>query len=152
MTKVKHVRFSETSQMVLVANQTEGIESNLWYSRNDIGRFKFVRAYSTVNLNLTKQISNHAISLLDGEMLGMEKYLSKELTYEYRHRRKNRMKAVLKEQRLQRLNRVSSSGRISKIARNYSKWAGQHALAAALLLEHEQEQKNCMHPHQDSTH
>ena len=69
--------------------------------------------------------------------LGLEKYLSTELTVEYKNRRLLLKRAVLEEHRWQRSVQIPHPERLASISAKNSRWARERARAAALFLEHD---------------
>ena len=82
-------------------------------------------------------------ALLDEELitvdaaaiLGLEKYLSCELTAEYKNRRLLLQRAVLEEHRWQCAVQIPHPARLALISAKHSRWARERARAAALFLD-----------------
>ena len=92
-TTKKQVRFSNRNLMALVDNLSLGPEaSTLWYSHEETDLFKAWLSHQVHKVR--SQLGEHS-ALLDEELvtinaaaiLGLEKYLSSELTAEYKNRR-----------------------------------------------------------------
>mmetsp|Transcript_35314 Transcript_35314/g.59952 ORF Transcript_35314/g.59952 Transcript_35314/m.59952 type:complete len:219 (-) Transcript_35314:131-787(-) len=135
------VRFSDTSEMVLVTDLSEGpYKRNLWYTQNEFDCFKMDHASykSMLRLHIAKRSAPTASAIL-----GMEKFLTPQLTNEYRLRRENLSTEVLKMSQWQR---VAARGipsdelidMLAKVAEKNSRWARERARAAALFLEQDQ--------------
>eukprot|EP00581_Thalassiosira_minuscula_P014271 CAMPEP_0183723944 /NCGR_PEP_ID=MMETSP0737-20130205/16812_1 /TAXON_ID=385413 /ORGANISM="Thalassiosira miniscula, Strain CCMP1093" /LENGTH=204 /DNA_ID=CAMNT_0025954375 /DNA_START=158 /DNA_END=772 /DNA_ORIENTATION=+ len=138
------VRFSEASEMVIVTDLSEGpFRNKLWYTKDDLDGFKAdMSRYATiVRLHLSE---GHAPTA--SEILGMEKYLTAQLTGEYRIRRETLTEEVIKASRCQQAaaRRGSSISNdklatmLARISAEHSKWARERARAAALFLEQDQ--------------
>ena len=136
------VRFSETSEMVLVTKLSEGPDKHkIWYTQDELDLFKanMTSYIKMVQLHISRR---HAPTA--SNVLGMEKFLTLQLTEEYKFRREKLTKEVLNEARWQR---VAARGNprdkfvdlLAKIAAEHSKWARERARAAALFLEQDQE-------------
>eukprot|EP00579_Thalassiosira_antarctica_P027762 CAMPEP_0202006186 /NCGR_PEP_ID=MMETSP0905-20130828/11019_1 /ASSEMBLY_ACC=CAM_ASM_000554 /TAXON_ID=420261 /ORGANISM="Thalassiosira antarctica, Strain CCMP982" /LENGTH=214 /DNA_ID=CAMNT_0048563903 /DNA_START=52 /DNA_END=692 /DNA_ORIENTATION=+ len=137
------VRFSEMSEMVLITNLSEGPDKHkIWYTRDELDLFKanMFGYIKMVRLHISK---SHAPAA--SKILGMEKFLTVQLTEEYKFRRGKLRKEVLNEARWQR---AAARGNppsdklvdlLAKIAAEHSKWARERARAAALFLEQDQE-------------
>mmetsp|Transcript_9955 Transcript_9955/g.16289 ORF Transcript_9955/g.16289 Transcript_9955/m.16289 type:complete len:218 (+) Transcript_9955:3-656(+) len=128
--------------MVLVIKLSEGPDKHkIWYTQDELDLFKadMTSYIKMVRLRISKR---HAPTA--GNILGMEKFLTVQLTEEYKFRRGNLRKKVLN---LARWQRVTARGNpsdtsvnlLAKIAAEHSKWARERARAAALFLEQDQE-------------
>ena len=140
-TTKKQVRFSNRNLMALVDNLSLGPEaSTLWYSHEETDLFKAWLSHQVHKVR--SQLGEHS-ALLDEELvtinaaaiLGLEKYLSSELTAEYKNRRSALQRAVLEEHRWQRTVQIPHSARLAMISAQNSLWARERARAAALFLE-----------------
>ena len=140
-TTKKQVRFSNRNLMALVDNLSLGPEaSTLWYSHEETDLFKAWLSHQVHKVR--SQLGEHS-ALLDEELvtinaaaiLGLEKYLSSELTAEYKNRRSALQRAVLEEHRWQRTVQIPHSARLAMISAENSRWARERARAAALFLE-----------------
>eukprot|EP00584_Thalassiosira_punctigera_P001133 CAMPEP_0172543596 /NCGR_PEP_ID=MMETSP1067-20121228/13944_1 /TAXON_ID=265564 ORGANISM="Thalassiosira punctigera, Strain Tpunct2005C2" /NCGR_SAMPLE_ID=MMETSP1067 /ASSEMBLY_ACC=CAM_ASM_000444 /LENGTH=116 /DNA_ID=CAMNT_0013330037 /DNA_START=50 /DNA_END=397 /DNA_ORIENTATION=- len=101
----KSVTFSETSTMVMVSNLSSSLyKQSLWFTQSDLDLFE---ADNIRHVNAVRSIvsSRHRPGAED--ILGVEKFLSLELTQEYKVRRLRLKRAVLEEARWQRWRRVS---------------------------------------------
>ena len=143
--KNKQVRFSNRSIMAVVdrlsLNQRQA--SKLWYSGEDIDLFKM-----SLSLDV-REVRSHLNRALLGEdeqvltinavaILGLEKYLTRELSAEYKIRRNALQKAVLEEHRCHRALKVPhehEARRLAKVSLIHSQWARERARAAGLFLE-----------------
>ncbi len=141
----KQVRFSNKSLLTVVDNLSlpQGQASKLWYSQEETDLFK---EWLCLRVRDVRSELKYHGDLLDEELvtinaaalLGLEKYLTPELTMEYKDRRVALQRAVLKEHRRQRRNcqkSHSDSARLAMISAHYSQWARERARAAALFLE-----------------
>lgn len=127
---------------------TKQQESNLWYSTEDIDHFKAWQSHRVQDIRWQLQ-ANSALLLEEGSgvtisaaaILGLEKFLTPELTEEYKVRREVLQRAVLEEHRRQcvmmRSSVPQSTVRLAMISAKYSEWARERARAAALFLEQE---------------
>ena len=139
----KQVRFSNKSTVCVFdkSSFTKEQESNLWYSTEETDRFKAWQAHRVKEVR--SQLGDQS-ALLNGEgvtinaaaILGLEKYLTPELTTEYKQRRLALQRAVLEEHRRHHVMRVPhSTVRLAIISAKHSQWARERARAAALFLE-----------------
>ena len=149
--KKKQVRISTKSTMCLIQGRpsiTNQQESNLWYSTEDTDRFKAWQSHRVQDIRW--QLQENSALLEEGSgftisaaaILGLEKYLTPELTEEYKVRREVLQRAVLEEHRRQCVMMRSSSVpqstvRLAMISAKHSEWARERARAAALFLEQE---------------
>ena len=130
---------------------TKEQESNLWYSTEDTDRFKAWQSHRVQDIRWQLQ-ENRALLLFEegsgvtisaAAILGLEKYLTPELTEEYKVRREALQRAVLEEHRRQCCVMMRSSSvpqstvRLAMISAKHSEWARERARAAALFLEQE---------------
>ena len=114
--------------------------SKLWYSHEETDLFKAWLSHQVEKVR--SQIEEHS-ELLDEELvtvdaaaiLGLEKYLSSELTAEYKIRRRALKRAVLEEYRWQSAVKIPHTSRLAKISAENSRWARERARAAALFLD-----------------
>jgi len=114
--------------------------SNLWYTKEETDLFKArlspqvhnVRSYLEENSAL---LDEELITVDAAAILGLEKYLSCELTVEYKNRRLLLKRAVLEEDRWQRSVQIPHLERLAFISAKNSRWARERARAAALFLE-----------------
>ena len=135
----KQVRFSETSQLVVVSNISEGLyKHKLWFTQDELDAFK-VNYISDIMLIRNYISRRHAPST--GVLLGLEKFLTIQLTEEYTNQRCRRTNGILHEDRLQRNSRMPhiDVDRLARISAENSKWSRERARAAALFLEQDQE-------------
>mmetsp|Transcript_24351 Transcript_24351/g.51011 ORF Transcript_24351/g.51011 Transcript_24351/m.51011 type:complete len:174 (+) Transcript_24351:95-616(+) len=163
----KSVTFSETSVMAIVTNLSLGPNKrNIWFTQTELDLFKADRSRRArqVRSHIAKQQS----PLLGADdILGMEKFLTYQLTKEYLLRREDATRNVLREARrqqqlLRRRQFMASSSRrirrededeeeenngdddtvhrLARISAENSQWARERARAAALFLEHDLQQ------------
>ena len=159
----RSVTFSETSQQILVHDLSNTLEKDtLWYSSEDLIASKANLLYckEKVRESISKQQSPSASSIL-----GVEKYLTEQLTIEYMNRRHMLRKRVLDEARWQEMifrsqqqqrqqqhtndndmtiERLAYNGQqvdtLARVSLEHSRWAYERARAAALFLQQDQEQ------------
>ena len=139
----KQVRFSSKSIMRLFdkPSLSQEQESILWYSEEEIDLMKARHSYRVQDVR--SQLEAHRALINEGgvtfsvaAILGLEKYLSPELTAAYKDRRVALQRAVLGEHRRHRLMRAPySTVRLAGISAKHSQWARDRARAAALFLE-----------------
>ena len=153
----RSVTFSETSQMILIpdlSNLSSDCRDRLWCSPDELYASK-------ANLLFCKRAVQRSISKREtpsaSSILGIEKFLTVQLTIEYVNRRDKLRKSVLDEAQWQekrrRLYRRSSSSHaadliddddvdtLAQISSDHSRWARERARAAALFLQQDQEQE-----------
>lgn len=134
MSTIKRVRFCDKSTLIIVKDLSIGHEaSNLWYSPEDIDLFKEYLSYSVDIVHSC--MKEQSIAHLD--ILGLEKYLSPELTEEFTNRRNDLKQSVLEEHRWQRATNIPHITRLAILSARKSRWAREKARAAALFLEEE---------------
>ena len=162
----RSVTFSETSQQILVRDLSNTSEKDtLWYSAEDL-------IASKVNLLFCKDKVRESISKREtpsaSSILGIEKYLTEQLTIEYMNRRHMLRKRVLDEARWQEITsqqqrqhhqqqhtddnndmtieRLAYDDQqvdtLARISFEHSRWAYERARAAALFLQQDQEQED----------
>jgi hypothetical protein len=138
----KQVRFSNRSLMSVVDNLSlnKELASKLWYSQEETDLFKAwlshqVREVRTQLGDHSALIDEDAVTINAAAILGLEKYLSPELTVEYKDRRLALQRAVLAEHRWHRALQIPHSSRLAMISSRNSRWARERARAAALFLE-----------------
>lgn len=154
----RSVTFSETSQMILIpdlSNLSSNCRDKLWCSPDELYASK-------ANLLFCKRAVQRSISKRETPsascILGIEKFLTVQLTIEYVNRRDKLRKSVLDEAQWQekrrRMYRRSSSSHaaanliddddvdtLAQISSDHSRWARERARAAALFLQQDQEQE-----------
>lgn len=150
------VTFSDTSQMAIVSDLSTIVDRDeLWYTSEDLHASKTNQLFCKQMVKESILSSNKQTSASD--ILGVEKFLTDQLTVEYVNRRYKLRKSVLDEARLQevrrRIRRRNSPHAdhdyiddmdtltLAKISSEQSKWAYERARAAALFLQHDQEQE-----------
>jgi len=161
----RSVTFSETSQQILVRDLSNISEKDtLWYSSDELIASKANLLYCKEKVR--ESISNrHTPSA--SSILGLEKYLTEQLTIEYMNRRYMLRKRVLDEARWQEMILRSQQQRqqqqhtdcndmtierlayddqqvdtLARISLEHSRWAYERARAAALFLQQDQEQED----------
>ena len=145
MTSVRRprVRFSETSEMMLVTNLSNGPNKrNIWFTQDELDVFKANRTtyIAMVRFHISKQHTLTASSIL-----GLEKFLTAQLTGEYEFQRRTLAKAVLNETQRQRIlaardvPRDELADQLALVAAENSRWTRERARLAALFLEQDQE-------------
>ena len=151
------VTFNDTSQMAIVSDLSTIVDRDeLWYTPDDLHASK-------TNQLFCKQMVKESISSKQvppaSDILGVEKFLTDQLTVEYVNRRYKLRKSVLDEARWQearrRIRRRNSPhadhdynyiddmdmDTLARISSEQSIWAYDRARAAALFLQHDQEQE-----------
>jgi len=128
---MKRVHFSDKSTLIIVSSIGHEAASNLWYSPEDIDLFKEYLSYSVDIVHSC--MKEQSIAHLD--ILGLEKYLSPELTDEFMNRRNALKQSVLEEHRWQRATNIPHITRLANLSARKSRWAREKARAAALFLE-----------------
>ena len=112
----------------------------LWYSQEETDLFHVrhshrVRAVRS-QLQSLSSLDEEGVIINAAAILGLEKYLSPELTAEYKERRSALERAVLEQHRIHRaLNIQHDAARLAVISAKYSQWARERARTAALFLE-----------------
>ena len=125
------VRFSEMSEVVLVTKLSEGPDNHkIWYTPDELDLFK-TNTISYINIVRLHISRRHEPTASD--ILGMEKFLTVQLTEEYMFRQGKLWKEVLNEARWQRVAyRGNPSDKLldllAKIAAKHSKWARECAV------------------------
>ena len=149
------VTFNDTSQMAIVSDLSTIVDRDeLWYTSEDLHASK-------TNQLFCKQMVKESISskqqVLAADILGVEKFLTDQLTVEYVNRRYKLRKSVLDEARWQEerrrirrrttphadhdYNYIDDMDTLARISSEQSQWAYERARAAALFLQHDQEQE-----------
>lgn len=141
----RNVSFSESSEMVLVTNLSLSPDKHMmWFTKDELEVF---RANMTCSIRLTPLHISRGNSPRASDILGLEKFLTTQLTEEFMFRRSIRTREVLREARSQQQERVLGRAqrgegydidRLSRVSARYSKWARERARAAALFLEQDQ--------------
>ena len=139
--RITRVRISSTSEMAFIKDLAQSpYKQQLWYTTDELDEFKY-------NSFFSRTMVRHIVAM--GELpsvsavLGMEKFLTRELTDEYVFRRKKFLRAILNEAKSQ--NKASRQGdtqhvdRLASIACENSKWARDRARMAALFLDQDVE-------------
>ena len=148
------VTFNDTSQMAIVSDLSTIVDRDvLWYTPDDLHASK-------TNQLFCKQMVKESISskqqVLAGDILGLEKFLTDQLTVEYVNRRYKLRKSVLdvarwqeERRRIRRRNIPHADhdynyiehdmDTLARISSEQSKWAYERARAAALFLQQDQE-------------
>ena len=128
----RQVTFSETSEMILVTNLAEGPDKHkIWFTRDELNLFKsnMSNYMRIVRLHISKRQAPSASNIL-----GLEKFLTVQLTEEYKFRRGKLAKEIISEALL-----TNDIDRLARVSAENSKWARERARAAALFLEQDQE-------------
>lgn len=143
MSTSRQVTFSTTSQMVVVTNLSVGpYKHNLWYTKEEKEVFMLDAAVqiNEVRLCISK---NHSPS--SSSIVGIEKYLTSEVTEEYIARRDKLKKKILNEAQWQQnmgcTNYAESTERLRRISAENSEWARERAAEAARFLDKDQEKE-----------
>ena len=158
----RSVTFSETSQMILIpdlSNLSSDCRDKLWCSPDELyaSKANILFCKRAVQRSISKRETPSASSIL-----GIEKFLTVQLTIEYVNRRDKLRKSVLDEAQWQekrrRMCRRSSSSHaaanliddddvdtLAQISSDHSRWARERARAAALFLQQDQEHEAQLH-------
>ena len=139
----QRVTFSDASEMLLVTNlaQTDA-KDKIWFTPEELDSFK--ANMSCYVKNVRRHISKRHAPLASN-ILGLEKFLTVQLTEEYKGRRSNLTKEVVGEDAWHRSPACASVPeneiieRLARISAENSKWARERARAAAMFLEQDQE-------------
>ena len=135
----KHVRFASRITICVFTKLSlvQDLKSNLWYSTEETDRFKVWLAHRVQEVRSQLQDdSEGGVTINAAAILGLEKYLTPELTAAYNDRRLALQRAVLEEHRRHSVMRVpQSTARLAMISVKHSQWARERARAAALFLE-----------------
>ena len=161
----RSVTFSETSQQIIVRDLSNTSEKDtLWYSAEDL-------IASKANLLFCKEKVRESISKREtpsaSSILGIEKYLTEQLTIEYMNRRHMLRKRVLDEARWQEMiirqqqrqhQHIDNDSNmtierfayednqqvdtLARVSFEHSRWAYERARAAALFLQQDQQQED----------
>ena len=117
---------------------------DLWCTPDELEAYKrdVVLYRRVVRLSISKRFTPSA-----SDILGLEKFLTPQLTQEYANRRYIQTKRVLEEARMQdaRCKGLPRSNqdvkRLARISAVHSKWARERARAAGLFLAQDQEEE-----------
>ena len=102
----KSVTFSDTSTLFLVANLAASpARPRLWFTRSELDSFD---ANTKAQVRVVRCLIESRRTPGASDILGLEKFLTRELTQEYMTRRCKRTHAVLNEARLQCLARAEA--------------------------------------------
>ena len=143
MKRSRRVAFNKSSQMIVVSNLSVGPhKNNIWFTQDEMDLFKLSMPFD-IN-RIRSSISNNHILSAD-HIVGLEKFLSSDLTEEYRTRRDKLKKEILIEswwqKRLGYTNYVQNAERLKIISAENSEWARERAQVAAKFLEKDQEKE-----------
>lgn len=144
--------------MFIVANLAlSPAKSCIWFTPSELDSFG---ANAKAQAHAVRQLMRSVRCPGACDILGMEKFLTLELTREYAVRRRRRTYAVLEEARFQRLAcarhdphrsggsalRRENAARLAAVSAKESRWAREHARAAALFLARdlEDERRRCL--------
>lgn len=152
----KSVTFSDTSTLFLVDDiASSSARRRLWFTRSELGSFK---ANARDQTRAVRRLIGSVRTPGASDVLGMERFLTHEVTREYVARRRRRTHAVLDEARFQRAVCANAlqgrtdalshknAARLAIVSANESRWARERAQAAALFLEQDQkeERRRCL--------
>lgn len=125
----RRVSFSDRSQMFVVDNLREE-RPHLWYSVRDVEDLKYEhrQVIQDIRLKLSEQITP--------DIVGLEKYLSSDLSREFKRRKRQVYSAVTSELEFQNefLKEINPD-RLATVSSHHTKWAMEQAHYAAQLLE-----------------
>jgi len=105
--------------------------SKLWYSVNDIEQLK--NKYQNLIHKTRCKLSQQ--TRCSTEITGLEKYLSVELSDEFKHRKEELYRAIQNEFLNSTNGRQPDIDRLASVSRFHSKWAMTQAMFAAKLLQ-----------------
>ena len=138
----KQVRFSNRTTVIVVEKLSINKEqaSKLWYTQEETDLFKVRHSHRVCAVrsqlqDLSAVLNEEGVTINAAAILGLEKYLSPELTAEYKDRRFALERAVLEEHRLHRALHIPHALRLAVVSAKHSQWARERARAAALFLE-----------------
>ncbi len=129
MVSCNRVSFSATSEMATATNmEWRPDKRDVWYTRDDFVLFKADRTGGAKAVR--RQISSKRVPNA-GDVLGLEKFMTPQLTREYAQRRERVTWEVLEEANFGN----GDAEQLARVSAANSKWARQRARAAALYLE-----------------
>ena len=129
----RQVSFAETCLVFVVANLSAGpCKHNLWFTKDEIDLFKENLAIRIIRLRRCV-LENHLPPV--SYIVGLEKFITSELTEEYVGRRDKLMREVLIEARSKCANYAESSERLKRLSAENRKWAKEQAQLVARFLE-----------------
>jgi hypothetical protein len=139
----KQVRFHNRTTVIVVRRLSHNPmqAQKLWYSQEETDLFHVrhshrVRAVRSQLQSLSSALDEEGVIINAAAILGLEKYLSPELTAEYKERRSALERVVLEQHRIHRaLNIQNDAARLAVVSEKYSQWARERARTAALFLE-----------------
>lgn len=141
----KIVRFSDAVDVeIFYVDRSQASKKKLWYSQMDVDIFqawaeRCVQKLRSASQNYCSRMRgnrHHEHVLLHGsDIIGLEKYSNMDLSTEYKLRHKAVVKAVLDEQRRQKVIRHHNIDRLARAALDKSRWARDNARSAGLFLE-----------------
>ncbi len=131
-------------------------KTKLWFSEeeNDLFKACLHHRIREVRLQLTDHrafIDEQGNTINAAAILGLERYLSPELTEEYRGRRLALERAVLEEHRRHRASQIPHSARLALISAQNSLWARERARAHALYLEQDVKEMDLQTTHRGNS-
>jgi hypothetical protein len=155
----RRVSFAPTSELILVESHCDNGNSEdgdsdstatkpitLWFTRADEELFKsktIIRIHAVRRIMRLNQSGGHAPPSAAGTLLllGLEKFITREVTEEYTRRRQKLMHDILEESSAHYQHHDAGSkknsieDRLSKISAKNSEWARVQARLSALSLE-----------------
>lgn len=148
----KKVSFSSSSEMYVVTNlhdhNNATSRNSMWYTMSDISQHKTANAYNIVQTRMhlaqargsQQQHQQRSCPPIPPptniEILGIEKYLSSNLTREHKRRKRQLFHAIGTEQVQQRLFlKNNDPDRLAGVSRAHSAWAMERAQMSAWLLQ-----------------
>ena len=141
--KVKQVKFSGHSQLFLVSDLLKGMEREMLYS---VDEFELLKAQHLRSILIMRvKMSTRANASRSGDLitssyiLGIEKYLSDELSIEYKQCKRVVFLTLKVEQQRQVFLGRPDPDRLAAVSCRYSQWAIEKACAAAICLQQDLE-------------
>lgn len=143
--KAKALRFAPMSELQLYyqsPDEFKTFKSDLFYSDGELREMKIAntktvqklhrlyQALSSMGLGI-EEISKHLDGLV---IIGLENYLTLDLTRRLLRRRKERTSAVLLEQVRQGVSGEADPDEIARVSRNCSRWARKRAVTIASFV------------------
>ena len=127
------VTFAENSEMILVPSLCESPDKcNIWFTKQELCSFKsdLVNHIRWIRLQC-----GHNIILPASDILGMEKFISRQVTEECILRKWTLMREILDPN--DHDIRTANADRLARISSENSKWARARARLSAMFLEEE---------------
>ena len=106
---------------------------DLWYTSQEYKQMKHARAQDICTAIKTMQSpeSQESVSSQHLNLIGVERYLTREVLVETKLRRDAHINAVLDEQERQDSNMISDPDTLGDLSRKHSRWSAERSLIAA---------------------